>query len=181
MGRLPNGELPLAAQVSFVAELEQLEKELDRAPVKKHHKDLNFLIESDPQAYKGLVDRLSSGQSINKICRETGFQSDIVRKIAKAHPASIDARRSAIVDLLEEAIHSTVERLAEENDEIGVSRLAEVLKETVKNYQLLRGEATARTETRSVASPEDLQKMFEALPQAKVIDGTDKSITVGSS
>lgn len=169
MGRLPNGELPLAAQLSFVQEIEQIDKEIGRAPV-KHHKDLRYLLESDPKGYKDIIERLSLGQSVAKITRETGFQPAIIRSVVKVHPQAIESRRESIIDLLEESIHSVAEKISEGVDDLSINRAAELLKETVKNYQLLRGEVTSRSETRSVASPEDLQKMFDALPKAKVID-----------
>lgn len=167
MGRLGKGELPLARQLSVLQEVEQLKQ--DSVPV-KHNKDVEWLIENDPNNYHAIIERLALGESLNKISRETGFQLQILRLIQKRHPESIEIRRQAIVDRMEEAILATTERLSEENDRISVNRLAEVLSECVKNFQLLRGEATTRSETRSVASPEDLKRMFEALPQAKVIE-----------
>ena len=169
MGRLPKGELPLAQQIEIVREVEGLSKELERAPVKRS-KDLTYFIESDPTGYKDIVDRLASGESVNKISRLTGHQPALIRDIIKAHPGSIDSRRSAIVDRLEEAIHATSERLAEDNDKISINRLADVLTETVKNFQLLRGEATSRTETKPIATPEELKRMFDSLPKAKTVD-----------
>jgi hypothetical protein len=65
------------------------------------------------------------------------------------------------------------QRLLDAASTMPVNKLPDALSKTLDKYQLLSGGVTVRTEHRNVPTPEDLERMFAALPSAKVIETTD--------
>jgi hypothetical protein len=72
--------------------------------------------------------------------------------------------REAIAANLAEASQVLSERLLETAQDMPVKHLASMLATSIDKMQLLSGGVTARTEVRQITSPEELQRIFDSLP-----------------
>lgn len=126
------------------------------------------LMDSAPEVYAGIVARMADGETNASLAKVTGFSIELMRKIRDLHPQVIEAGRKAAFARIEEALHSAAQRLADNIDTIPVRQLPITLGILVDKVQLLSGGATSRVEKVNVASPADLQAMFDQLPEAQV-------------
>ena len=129
------------------------------------------LISNDP-TFLPLRDKLlhllAAGNSPAKIFKLIGIEEEVVRRIRHANPDSIKNIKQHIATQLAEATQVLTEELIERAHEIPAEHLGRAIQATVTGHQLLSGGYTARVEHRTVATPEDLQKMFDSLPSLEV-------------
>lgn len=135
---------------------------------------VNTMMTERPESYAGIVRRLADGDTVPSVVKKTGLPVELVRKIRDLHPEHIEAGRRNAFARLEEALHSGAARLADQIDNVPLQSLPITLGVVFDKIQLIRGEATSRVEHKKIASPEDLQAMFNALPEAKVALVEDK-------
>jgi hypothetical protein len=109
---------------------------------------------------------LANGISPPKIQTLTGIPAEVSRRIRDRNPKFLRNVRDALVTNLAEASLVLSEQLIENAQYIPAEYLGKNLAQVVDRFQLLSGGVTARTEVRNISSPEELQKMFEALPLA---------------
>jgi hypothetical protein len=110
---------------------------------------------------------LANGLSPAKIQILTGIPADVTRCVRDRNPKFLRNVKETIATNLAEASQVLSERLITDAHLIAPSDLAKSIAWAVDKMQLLSGGVTVRTEVRNVSSPEELQKMFDALPQAK--------------
>ena len=122
--------------------------------------------------FRPLLDKvlhlLASGNSPAKITKLIGIEEEVVRRIRHAHPDSIKNIKQHLATALAEASQVLTEELIARAHEIPAEHLGRALQSTYQGHQLYSGGYTARVEHRTVASPEDLQKMFDSLPSLEV-------------
>ena len=107
---------------------------------------------------------LANGVSPPKIQTLTGVESDVVREIRQRNPRLLRNIKETIANNLAEASQILTERLVDTAADMPLKHLAQALSVAVDRMQLLSGGATARTEVRQITSPEELQRIFESLP-----------------
>lgn len=115
-----------------------------------------------------LLHLLAAGNSPAKITKLLGIEEEVVRRVRNAHPESIKNIKQHIATQLAEATQVLTEELIERAHEIPAEHLGRAIQATVTGHQLLSGGYTARVEHRTIATPEDLQKMFDSLPSLEV-------------
>ena len=138
----------------------------------RNKKQLDMFLK-DPEAKElvdGVVAWLANGFSPYKISTITGLNIDVIRKIRDDNPESIANVTATIATKLTEAIQMLAERAIETANDIPSFRVADALSKLLDKRQVLTGGFTHRIEHRNIASPEDLEKMFKALPSARVIE-----------
>lgn len=123
-----------------------------------------------PQRYQQCLHMLADGYSPNLINKWLGLGEDVIRRIRAMHPASIAKVKENILDNLMEASQVMSERLAREAKDLPTAKLPAALAATIDKAQLLSGGVTQRTETKRVVTREELTKLFESLPRAKIIE-----------
>jgi hypothetical protein len=139
--------------------------------ISEHECSIAALMERSPETYAGCVKFIEEGHSPGGIAALCGVSIATVRKIRNIiGKAAIHAGIRSVGRNLVEAAQAMSERLIEENGEIPIAQLPTALGVIVDRASLLSGGVTARIEHKNVPTPEDLQKMFDALPKAKVID-----------
>ena len=129
-----------------------------------------------PKLYEQILTLLANGHSPHKIWKLTGIESDVVRRIRDLNPETLANLKTTLATSLAEASQLLAERLIEAAPKMQRGEIAKALNIAVDKWQLLSGGVTARTEHRNVATPEELQKLFEALPRANaqiVIENQD--------
>jgi hypothetical protein len=107
---------------------------------------------------------LANGVSPPKIETLIGVDSDVVRRIRDRNPKFLRNIKETIANNLAEASQILTERLVDSAADMPLKHLAQTLSVAVDRMQLLSGGATARTEVRQISSPEELQKIFDSLP-----------------
>lgn len=122
-----------------------------------------------PEKYLQVVQLLCDGDSIEKVRKATGLGRPALRAIMDRHPVIQQEQQIAIKRLSAEGLHTTLEAIVEKHDEISPNKLGFLMDLQVKANQLMSGGPTSRHETVHVASPADLEKMFEQLPSVKEI------------
>ena len=130
------------------------------------------LLLEDPSFHKlgeRVMTLLANGVSPAKIQTLTGIPAEVSRKIRDKNPKFLRNIRETLATNLAEASQILSEQLIATAHMIPPEFLAKSLAQTIDRFQLLSGGVTARTEVRNVSSPEELQKMFDLLPQATVI------------
>jgi len=130
----------------------------------------------DPEAKEitdSVIGWLANGWSPQRIANITGLHVELVRQIREEHPEAISNIKASIATQLGEVVQILAERMLATAHEIDPAKIPQSLALVLDKYQLLSGGATARFEHKNVASAEDLQKMFDALPAAKVVEITD--------
>jgi hypothetical protein len=110
--------------------------------------------------------------------REEVAEPEVVRKLRALNPKTMARIRANLTMNLTECIQVLTEDLLDRHGEMVPEAIGKNLHAVGQLHQLLSGGATSRVETRSIASPEDLQKMFEALPSAEatVVETNGKSL-----
>jgi hypothetical protein len=124
------------------------------------------LMDQSPEVYAGIVARMADGDSNNTIHKLTRLPKELIRKIRDLHPAAIEAGRKAHLARLEEALHATGERILENVDKVSVGQLPILFGVLFDKNQIASGGATTRVEHIKAPTKEDLDAMFDALPQA---------------
>jgi hypothetical protein len=143
---------------------------LERDPLPRNwNTTADFLMTRQPERYLSCVERLGAGDSIDKIARLLGVSKAALRCIRDRHPSALEGYREAIKRNLEEGVHLITERMIDSIDKISPNKYMFAVDVLMKNSLLLSGQATARTEHISVQSPEEIQKLFDQLPQVKEI------------
>jgi hypothetical protein len=107
---------------------------------------------------------LANGISPPKIQTLTGVEADVVREIRQRNPKLLRTIKETIANNLAEASQILTERLVDTAPTMPLKHLAQTLSVAVDRMQLLSGGATARTEVRQISSPEELQRIFDSLP-----------------
>ena len=119
--------------------------------------------------HEQIITLLANGHSPFKVSQWTGIETDVVRRIRDLHPETLDRIKQNLAANLAEAATALSERLISEAPNLDPEHIAKALSIAVDKHQLLSGGVTARTEHRTVPTPEELQAMFEALPKANAI------------
>lgn len=129
------------------------------------------LISQDPD-FRPLKEKvlhlLASGNSPAKIQRLIGIEEEVVRRVRQAHPDTVKNIKQHIAMQMAEATQVLTEELIERAHEIPAEHLGRAIQTTYQAHQIYSGGYTARVEHRTIASPEDLQKMFDSLPSLEV-------------
>jgi len=132
------------------------------------------LLDSAPEVYAGIVKRLSDGDTNARVAKVAGIPIELVRKIRELHPQTIEAGRKATHSRMEEALQSASDQLCNQINagKIKGSQLAVTFGVLFDKNQIATGGVTQRIERIDVASAQDLQAMFNALPiaNAKVVN-----------
>ena len=115
-----------------------------------------------------LLHLLAAGNSPAKVHKLLGIEEEVVRRVRHANPDVIRNIKQHLAVQLAEATQVLTEELIERAHEIPAEHLGRAIQATVTGHQLLSGGYTARVEHRTVATPEDLQKMFDSLPSLEV-------------
>jgi len=149
-------ELVLYVRDTFVAALR------DKAQIDAFLKD-----PESKQIVDSTVSWLANGWSPGRIATITGLHVDLVRRIRDEHPEAIANLKLTIATQLGETVQLLAERMLRSIDDIAPDKLPAALSQILDKYQLMSGGVTARFEHRNVATPEDLERMFNALPTAK--------------
>lgn len=126
------------------------------------------LMNRSPEVYAGIVARMADGDTNRSISKLTGLAIQLIRKIRELHPVAIEAGRKAHLARLEEALHSAGERILENVDKVSVGQLPFVYGILFDKNQLAQGHATSRVEHIKAPTKEELDQMFNALPEANV-------------
>lgn len=124
------------------------------------------LMDASPEIYAGIVSRLADGEMPSAVARISRQPIEIIRKIRDLHPEVIEAGVQAAFSLTTEALLNAATRLANNTDELSINSLPVGVAVLIDKVQLIRGQATSRVEHKKVLSPEDIQAMFAALPEA---------------
>jgi hypothetical protein len=136
------------------------------SPVERIEFQADLLIH-EPE-FKDLGERvmslLANGVSPHKVKVLTGVPSEVARRIRERNPRFLRNVREAIAANLAEASQVLSERLVETAHDMPVKHLASMLATSIDKMQLLSGGVTARTEVRQITSPEELQRIFDSLP-----------------
>jgi hypothetical protein len=107
---------------------------------------------------------LANGISPPKIETLTGVPAEVARKIRERNPKFLRNIKEVIASNLAEASQILSERLVDTAPNMPIKHLAQSLSTSIDKMQLLSGGVTARTEVRQISSPEELQRMFDSLP-----------------
>jgi hypothetical protein len=124
--------------------------------------------------YEQIITLLANGHSPFKVSQWTGIETDVVRRIRDLHPETLDRIKQNLAANLAEAATALSERLISEAPNLDPEHIAKALAIAVDKHQLLSGGVTARTEHRTVPTPEELEAMFNALPRANATVIEDK-------
>jgi len=157
----------LFAREKFIAALS------DREQITK------FLREPESkQIVDATIGWLANGWSPGRIATITGLHVELVRQIRDEHPEAIANIKAGIATQLGEVVQLLAERMLKCVNQIAPDKLPAALSQVLDKYQLMSGGVTARFETRNVATPDDLAKMFAALPSAnaRIIDSEQKEL-----
>jgi hypothetical protein len=128
-------------------------------------------MERNPAAYAKIVEFLEAGHSPAGAAALTRTPLATVRKIRNLlGEVAIAAGIRATARNLTEASQLMSERLIDEVDQIPINVLPNALGVIVDRASLLSGNPSVRIEHTHVLTPEELRKMFDALPKAKAID-----------
>ena len=129
---------------------------------------LSVLLEQNPDLYRNAVDLLSAGNSVQAVAHATSIPLQTVRAMTHFIPNYRDVCRSSTSKNLALASLRMSEILIESTDRIPADKIAFTLAVATEKAELLSGGVTQRTEVRPVVSREELQRLFEQLPRAKV-------------
>jgi len=116
-----------------------------------------------------VMSLLANGISPPRIQILTGVPAEVTRRIRDLNPKFLRNIKETLATNLAEASQIMSEELIAKAHLMPPEFLAKSLAQTIDKFQLLSGGVTARTEHRNISSPEELQKMFEALPEANAI------------
>ena len=139
---------------------------------------LSVLIEQNPDLYRNAVDLLSAGNSVQAVAHATSIPLQTIRAMTHFIPDYRDVCRSSTSKNLALASLRMSEILVESTDRIPADKIAFTLAVATEKAELLSGGVTQRTEVRPVVSREELQKLFEQLPRAKVRELPDSNSNI---
>jgi hypothetical protein len=125
------------------------------------------LLIAEPQFHhlgERVMTLLANGVSPPKIETLVGVDSDVVRRIRDRNPKFLRNIKEQIANNLAEASQILSERLLDTAPTMPLKHLAQTLSASIDKMQLLSGGVTARSEVRQITSPEELQKIFDSLP-----------------
>jgi hypothetical protein len=129
---------------------------------------LSVLIYENPDLYRNAVDLLSAGNSVQAVAHASSIPPQTIRAMTHFIPGYRDVCRSSTSKNLALASLRMSEILVESTDRIPADKIAFTLAVATEKAELLSGGITQRTETRQVISREELQRLFDQLPRAKV-------------
>jgi hypothetical protein len=156
-------ERQLAAQLSLAYQGERQLAELGKGELAR---SAYRLLTVEPQRYCAIATALMDGHSVNRIKKELHIDPELVRFIRQMHPELLIASRQQLVANLEEVALAMTQALLERGSEIDPEKLPAALGQVLDKLSVLSGGVTARVEHVSVPKPEDLERMFKALPAA---------------
>jgi hypothetical protein len=136
-----------------------------------------LLMEAHPELYQKCVDYLESGMSPGGAAALCHISVGLARKIRNLlgpqalHAAIRQAGRNMI-----ESAQLLSERMVNEGHKIPIHLVPNAVGMMVDKSLLVTGEATQRIEVQHVPTPEELKKMFDALPQIKATPVTPPSL-----
>jgi hypothetical protein len=136
---------------------------------------LSVLIEQNPGLYRNAVDLLSAGNSVQAVANATSIPLQTIRAMTHFIPNSRDICRSTTSKNLALATLRMSEILVESTDRIPADKIAFILAVATEKAELLSRGVTQRTEVRPVVSREELQRLFQQLPRAKVRELPDSN------
>jgi hypothetical protein len=123
----------------------------------------------NPARYASVVLALEEGQTVAQAGRSLRIDPNWVRFIRSMHPELAGKARRELVSNLEEAAWNLSKRLVDQGADIAIDRVPQALATVVEKLSLLTGGVTARIEHLEAPKPEDLKKMFEALPKVEAL------------
>jgi len=129
---------------------------------------LSVLIDQNPDLYRNAVDLLSAGNSVQAVAHATSIPLQTIKAMTHFIPNYRDICRSSTSKNLALANLRMSEILVESTDRIPADKIAFTLAVATEKAELLSGGVTQRTETRQVITREELQRLFDQLPRAKV-------------
>jgi hypothetical protein len=150
------------------------------APQNQSTPSLSDLIEQSPDVYRSVVDLLSQGHSIQAASAATGVSLAIVKAASWFVPDYRQICKNATARNLALANLRMSEILADRADSLPVDRVPFALAVSVDKSELPSGGITQRTETRQVVTREELQRLFEQLPRAKVRELPDSKSDISA-
>jgi hypothetical protein len=115
-----------------------------------------------------ILHLLASGNSPAKVQKLIGTDEEVVRRVRHANPDAVKNIKQHLSMQMAEATQVLTEELLDRVHEIPAEHLGRALQVTFQAHQIYSGGYTARVEHRTVATPEDLQKMFDSLPSLEV-------------
>jgi hypothetical protein len=122
---------------------------------------------------------LAQGLTPDTVARTAKLHIQVVRRIRDENPECVAHLKNQVARDLGETVQIMSKRLVEYASTMPADKIPTAISQIIDRYQLLSGGVTVRTEHRNVATPEDLEAMFAALPSAKVIDTTTVELTNG--
>jgi hypothetical protein len=140
----------------------------------KHFEELRYpglaaraqkLISQDPAKYVRIATALLDGETPTKIASTQSTDSNLVRFIRSMHPELVAAARTQMITNLEEVVSAMTARLLDETQALPIDKIPQALSTVLDKLSVLTGGVTARVEHTTVPKPEDLERMFKALPQ----------------
>ena len=128
-------------------------------------KRAHHLFKNNPKRYGLIAAKLMDGIPATRIAKENHINPDTVRFIRQLHPELLAAGRQHMVSSLEETVIALSRRLMDDGHKLPLDKVPHALATTLDKLTLLTGGVTARVEHTSVPKPEELKKLFDALPQ----------------
>jgi hypothetical protein len=155
----------------------------DLLPARAEEASPALLMESRPEVYQKCVDYLESGMSPGGAAALCNISVGLARKIRNLlGPDALHAAIRAAGRNMIESAQLLSERMVNEGHKIPIHLVPQALGTMVDKSLLVTGEPTQRIEVQHVPTHEELQKMFDALPQIKTTPITPPSdITPSSS
>jgi hypothetical protein len=135
---------------------------------------VDFIASQLPDTHQQIITLLANGHSPFKTSKLTGIDTDVIRLIRDTHPETVERLKAHLAANLAEAAQALSERLIDKAHTMRIENVAKALAIAVDKHQLLSGGVTARTEHRTVPTPEELQAMFDSLPRANATVIEDK-------
>lgn len=123
-----------------------------------------------PEVYALVVSKLSDGETVAQIVKDTKQPVELIRKIRDLHPDAIAAGKRAADAMIIESYQAATKRLADNIGKVPVGQLPVAAAILHDKAALITGGVTSRTESRQVKSPDELKEFFESLPKAKAIE-----------
>lgn len=163
----------MASRFELVKPDEDIKKGLAPAAKNLHERyEYRAHLISEDSNFRPLKDKLlhllASGNSPAKIEKLLGIEEEVVRRIRHANPDAVKNIKQHLAMQMAEATQVLTEELIARAAEIPAEHLGRAIQATGQLHQLYSGGYTARVEHRTIASPEDLQKMFDSLPSLEV-------------
>jgi hypothetical protein len=125
------------------------------------------LFKQDPEKYHMIVSGLAEGMGIRQLARAFHVSPGTIQAVRDREQFSIGTEKERIATNLRNFSRVASERLIEEVDNIPLQSLPVAIGISVEKFQLLEGQATARTEhIHRLPGMEDFNRTLELLPTA---------------